>query len=165
MSAFTREEEMILADKYGVQHGEENGLTKELVQGNITYNNLENELTLLDLPRANDWSSPSFLNLESIPIKVKYFVTTKVFFDFWLAVNTQLKHSYIRKARYINAYMEIHRVLKDDGHFIQICQSVEHIEELRSYLRECGVSLPGPATLVSPKYMLSIFSISDLFIM
>lgn len=137
-SSYKGRVKLLVADKYGVEHGEQCGNDVKVVEATIRYNNYEDGMTCVDLPIYGDWTSPAYLNLEPVADKSQDFVQVKAWFASWLDVMFDEKDSYIRKSRYINAFTEIHRVLKDDGYFLKVCSGAEEIEELRDYLRQSG---------------------------
>ena len=134
---------ILLADKFGVEHGEQSGIDKKVVEGNMTYNNCEEGTTYLDLPCYRDWSSPEYLNLQGVADKSQDFVQVKALFSSFLDVMLDERNSYMRKSRYVNAFIEIHRVLKDDGYFIKQCLDADELEELRDHLRQSGFLTVG----------------------
>lgn len=138
---------MTIVEKFGSKSGEQVGIEKKVVDSLISYNKLESKISCVDLPCSENWASPKYLNLDALPDEGFDFVQVTSQFQNWLGVSFDSKNSFIRKSRYVNAFLEVYRVLKNDGYFVKVCSSAAEMEEERYYLRQAGFITAGHESL------------------
>jgi hypothetical protein len=105
-SAYHGRLEMTLADKYGYDSGEQAGIGVGLVQSNIDYNGLTEEVSVYNIPPVGDWASADFVSLRGLRDGSVDLVQT----GFGLPAN--LLHvafddseAYIRRSRFVHMYV------------------------------------------------------------
>ena len=103
---------MTIVEKFGSKSGEQVGIEKKVVDSLISYNKLESKISCVDLPCSENWASPKYLNLDALPDEGFDFVQVTSQFQNWLGVSFDSKNSFIRKSRYVNAFLEVYRVHK-----------------------------------------------------